>query len=66
MPDNGKTKSNRVGINLENVVYEAMANLAEQEGLTLSELGRDLIVTQLVRLELLPDASIRRLAGVRD
>ena len=66
MVTSAKHKRNRVAINVEDVIMEALINLAAKEGVTVSELGRDMLVSELSRLGLLPDASLRRLAGVRD
>ena len=60
-----KVKRNRIAVNLEDEIHEAFVNLAERENVSSSELARDMIVSELARMGLLPEATIRRLVGVR-
>lgn len=61
-----RRRTNRITINVEDEVYTAISELADREFQTLSNICRDFIVSELVRLELLPEQSIRRLAGIRE
>jgi len=64
--DGSNTKRNRISVNVEDDINAAMEALAEAEGITPSELGRSMFITELERKDLLPESTIRRLAGVRD
>lgn len=59
-------KRNRISLNVEDSILEGVTALAIAEGLSTSELIRQLIVTELRRVDLLPVSTIERLAGVRD
>lgn len=57
-------KRNRVCANVEDDIFVAVISLAEKRGTTVSELARSLIVTQLKSMDLLPETTIQRMAGV--
>lgn len=61
-----RTKRNRVAVNLEDSVHEALQQIAHKEDLSASEYMRSLIIKDLVSRDLLPEATLHRLAGIRD
>lgn len=58
-------KRNRYSVNVEDSVSEALVALAEAESITPGELIRNCVITELSRLELLPIATLKAIAGVR-
>lgn len=59
-----KGRKNRIAINVEDSIYEAFTALADKEGVAVSDLGRSIIVSYLNDRQLLPEETIRRLAGI--
>lgn len=61
-----ENKRNRISVNVEDSILYALDSLANKEQMTMSELCRQIILSELNRLDLMPDVSIKRLAGIRD
>lgn len=59
-----RVKRNRIAVNVEDAIFDAMNNIAEQDGLAISELARSFIVNGLVARGALSELAMKRLIGV--
>jgi hypothetical protein len=60
------TRRNTIKCNVEDIVLVATQSLADVEGISVSTLVRNILVSYLAKAELLPDKTVKELAGVRD
>lgn len=59
-----RIRRNRLSVNIEDILYDALIELCNKENMSASDVIRDCLLRELLRLQLISNASIRRLLGI--